>query len=280
MKRILIGLIVIVMLCCATTGCNKHVKAKPVKGTMEALVGPDSVPETVAATLQEAMQGPLDERFEVIMEDKKNNVSVWGLVKCSDTESSQGYGVIVVKDNHKTPLNIRHGNMPKAYYNKASGDLWFTGAVVEGTGVHVERPYLMKFDENGKAEVVASIDPYEMQQELLKRISYSIDGQEITIYANKKPLATVKNTVKDRGDFFDDPVWIGEQLTYHHVGKRRSVHFIPGLCFTVGKVLIYDDMPTIAANVELTPEGFSLKDFRIVRKYTTPINHISKNYIK
>lgn len=266
MKKFLIGVIAISAVYCASTGCKgKQAEVKPVNGTMEELVGPDSVPESVSTILHDVEQNALDERFEAILEDKDNNVSVWGLMKCSDDESSQGYGVVVMNDKRKTSFAIRHGNMPKAYFDKTNGNLWFSGAVSEGTGILVERPYLMRFDEEGKAQVVASIDPYEMQQALIDRLTYSVDGQDITLYINKKPVTTVKSTVQDMGDLFDDAIWIGEQL-YYTVGKKLTVHFTPGVSYTVGKVLIYDDMPTIAATVDLTPEGFSLKDFRLVKE--------------
>jgi hypothetical protein len=136
---------------------------------------------------------------------------------------------------------------------------------MEGTGTLVERPYLIQFDENNHAAIKASIDPYDMQQELCKRITYSIDGQNITLYADEKPIATVTNQTKDMGEFYDDPIWIGEQIEYQ-VGKKLTVCFVPGISFVTGKVLIYDDMPTIAADVELTADGFNLSDFRVLQE--------------
>ena len=155
--------------------------------------------------------------------------------------------------------------MPKAYFNEETGDLWLSGAVMEGTGTLVERPYLIQFDENNHAAIKASIEPYDMQQELCQRITYSIVGQDITLYADGKPLALVTNQTKDMGDFYDDPIWLGEQLEYH-VGKMLTVCFVPGISFVTGKVLIYDDMPTITANVELTADCFNLSNFRVLQE--------------
>ena len=61
---------------------------------------------------------------------------------------------------------------------------------------------------------------------------------------------------------FEQPVWIGEQIRYELDGGL-TVLVTPGLSFQTGKVLLYDDSPTLAATVALTPEGFTLSGFRI-----------------
>ena len=59
-------------------------------------------------------------------------------------------------------------------------------------------------------------------------------------------------------------MWIGEQLTYDVSGENIYVHVVPGVNFVTGKVLHYDDMPTISALVTLTDGGgFTLSDVKI-----------------
>ena len=264
MKKDLIILIAILLAFGAVTGCKKS-GTRPVKGTLEQELGTTRPPKGVTATIKATEKTPGDERFESIMEDKEDGVSVWGLMKCSDSISSEGYGITVIKDGVETDFkNIRHGNQPKARYDKPR--LWFVGTAMEGTGVHVDQPYLMMFDKDKCAHVIATIDPYDLQQELCKRVSYSIENKDITFYADGKPITTVTSKTEDMGEFFDDPVWIGEQFKYLITGKKLTIIFTPGLCFVTGKVLIYDDMPDIAATVELNQDGFKVSDIRLVER--------------
>ena len=133
---------------------------------------------------------------------------------------------------------------------------------MEGTGVNVERPYLLRFGDDGYASIVNSIDPYEMQQALCKALTYSINGQEITFYAEGKELAKATNTMEDMGGFMDDAIYIGEQIAYGIEGPL-TVHVTPGVNFVVGKVLHYDDMPTISATVTMNENGPQLSNFKV-----------------
>lgn len=244
---------------CATMGCSKHNAQLPVKGTMEEAVAPGEAPQAVVDLMKHVN---IDDCYETLMEDKTTGVSVWSLLKCSDEVSSEGYGIVVGKGDVKTALpQIRHGRMPRAHYDAATGDLWILGSDMEGTGVNVERPYLLRFGEDGYATIVNSIDPYEMQQALYKALTYSINGQEITFYAEGKELAKATNTVEDMGGFMDDAIYIGEQISYGIEGPI-TVHVTPGVNFVVGKVLHYDNMPTITATVNLTDNGITLSDFK------------------
>ena len=103
-----------------------------------------------------------------------------------------------------------------------------------------------------------------MQQELCKRVAYSIEGKDITLYADGKPLTTVTSKTEDMGEFYDDPIWIGEQFTYLPGSRKLTLCFTPGVTFVTGKVLIYDDMPTLAATVDLDEKGFKVSDIRLV----------------
>ena len=250
----------VVALCGMMTGCKGSAQ-RPVNGTMEEAIGKGVTPEAVLDVCKKLT--PTDERLETVMEDKTNGVSVWSLLKCSDEVSSEGYGIIVGKGDVPTAFpQIRHGRMPRARFDAATGDLWIVGSDMEGTGVNVERPYLLRFDADGHADIVSEIDPYEMQQALCKALTYSIDGQDITFYAEGKELAKATNTIEDMGEFMDDAIYIGEQIAYSIDGPL-TVQVTPGVNFVTGKILHYDDMPTISATVTMTESGrLTLSDFK------------------
>ena len=250
----------VVALCGMMTGCNKGYKQSPVNGTMEEAVAPGDAPQAVYDLMK---QVNLDDRYETVMDDKTTGVAVYSLLNCGDTVSSEGYGIVVGKGDVKTALpQLRHGRMPRARYDASTGDLWILGSDMEGTGVNVERPYLLRFDDDSYAHIVNSIDPYEMQEALCKALTYSINGQEITFYAEEKELAKATNTMEDMGGFMDDAIYIGEQIAYSIEGPL-TVHVTPGVNFVVGKVLHYDDMPTISATVTMTDSGLTLSDFKV-----------------
>ena len=253
----------VVALCGMMTGCKGNAQL-PVNGTMEEAVASGDAPQAVVDLMKKVN---IDERYETLMEDKTNGVSVWSLLNCGDTISSEGYGMVVAKGDVKTALpNLRHGKMPRARYDAATGDLWILGCDMEGTGVNVERPYLLRFGDDGYATIVNSIDPYEIQQELCKALTYSINGQEITFYADGKELTKATNTIEDMGGFMDDAIYIGEQIAYGIEGPL-TVHVTPGVNFVTGKILHYDDMPTIIATVTLNDDGsITLSDFEAVKE--------------
>ena len=251
----------VVTLCGAMmTGCKCNAQ-RPVNGTMEEAVAVGEAPQAVVDLMKHVN---IDECYETLLEDKTTGVGVWSLLKCSDTISSEGYGMVVAKGDVKTALpQLRHGRMPRARYDAATGDLWILGSDMEGTGVNVERPYLLRFGDDGYASIVNSVDPYEMQEAIRKVLTYSIDGQDITFYNKGKKLVTVTNHIEDMGGFMDDAIYIGEQVSYSIEGPL-TVHITPGVNFVVGKVLHYDDMPTISATVTMTDNGsFKLSDFKV-----------------
>jgi hypothetical protein len=185
------------------------------------------------------------------MEDKTTGVSVWSLLKCSDEVSSEGYGIVVGKGDVKTALpQLRHGRMPRARFDTATGELWILGSDMEGTGVNVERPYLLSFDDNGYASIVNSIDPYEMQQALCKALTYSIDGQEITFYAEGKELIKATNTIEDMGGFMDDAIYIGEQFSYGIEGflirGGKKVHPVREMLITGDFISLWNNLVATA----------------------------------
>ena len=250
----------VVTLCGAMmTGCKGNAQ-RPVNGTMEEAVAVGEAPQAVVDLMKHVN---IDECYETLLEDKTTGIGVWSLLKCSDTISSEGYGMVVAKGDVKTALpQLRHGRMPRARYDAATGDLWILGSDMEGTGVNVERPYLLRFGDDGYASIVNSVDPYEMQEAIRKVLTYSIDGQDITFYNKGKKLVTVTNHIEDMGGFMDDAIYIGEQVSYSIEGPL-TVHITPGVNFVVGKVLHYDDMPTFSATVNLAAESIELGDFQV-----------------
>jgi len=249
----------VVALCGTMTGCKGDAQ-RPVNGTMEEAVALAEVPQAVQDMMKHVN---IDERYETLMEDKTTGVSVYSLLNCGDTVSSEGYGMVVGKGDVKTALpQLRHGRMPRARYDAATGDLWIIGSDVDGTGINVERPYLLRFDGDSHAAIVSEVDPYEIQQAMSKALTYTIEGQDITFYAEGKELAKATNKMEDMGGFMDDAIYIGEQIAYSIDGPL-TVHVTPGVNFVVGKVLHYEDMPTISATVTINDNGsVTLSDFK------------------
>lgn len=247
-------------LCGTMAGCKGSTQ-RPVNGTFDSSDGMGAPSEAVMDVFKQIT--PTDERMETVMEDKAGGIAVWSLLKCSDEVSNEGFGMLVGKGDVMTALpQLRHGRIPRARYDAASGDLWILGSDMEGTGVNVERPYLLRFGDDGHAGIVTSIDPYDMQQAFCQVLTYSIKDQDITFYAEGKELITVTNQIEDMGDFMDDAIYIGEQISYGIEGPL-TVHVTPGVNFVTGKILHYDDMPTISAIVTMTDTGFTLSDISV-----------------
>lgn len=246
-------------LCGTMTGCKSDA-GRPVNGTIENATSVGDAPQAVHDAM---VKVTLDERYETVMEDKTTGVSVYSLLNCGDTVSSEGYGMVVTRGDITTALpKLRHGRMPRARYDQATGNMWIVGSDMEGTGVNVERPYLLRFGDDGYASIVTSIDPYQMQQALCKELTYSIKGDEITFMAHGQPLITVTNHIHDMGEIMDDAIYVGEQIAYD-ITSALTVQVTPGLNFVTGKILHYDDMPTITATVDLSDDGqFTLSDFK------------------
>lgn len=242
----------VVALCGMMLGC-KGIGQRPVNGTIEEPIHHGDVPETVENAMKNITQ--IDDCFETVMEDKTNQVAVYSMLKVSDTVSSEGYGMVVTKGNVNTVLpQIRHGNMPRARYDAATGDLWIVGSDMEGTGVLAECLYWLRFLPSGHAFIAGVLSPYEIQEAVREVLSYNIKGQDITFYSEGKELVTVTNHIHDMGDFMDDAIYIGEQISYSIEGPL-TVHVTPGLNFVKGKVLHYDDMPTFSGTVTLDEGG-------------------------
>ena len=259
MKQWLMVAAVIAVCGMMTTGCKGKAQL-PVNGTMEEALATAEPPKAVEDVMKHVN---IDERYETLMEDKTTGVSVWSLLKCSDSISSEGYGMVIGKGEVKTAMPyVLHGRMPRAHYDASTGDLLIAAGAMEGTGVNVERVYIMTFDSDGYASITNAIEPYEMQEAWRKVLTYSIDGQDITFYADGKPLTTVTNHIDDMGGFMDDAIYIGEQIAYSIEGQIR-VLVTPGVNFVVGKVLHYDDMPIISAAVTMTESGPQLSDFKV-----------------
>jgi hypothetical protein len=175
----------------------------------------------------------------------------------SPDETTDGCGIMVKNGSVSTIFpHIRHTREVQSKYNAKTGDLWLTSSAMEGTGVRVEWLHQIRFGENKIAYVKTQVNPYDVQQALLQRLGYTIEGETITLYDGAKLLATVTNTVEDMGGFDDEhPLWIGEQLYYDVSGDVPKLIFVPGVKFTTGLVLIYDDMPELSAPITIDENG-------------------------
>lgn len=256
MKKLYLSAIVAIFLCgasafctaCQSSGADIH----PVAGTLDAPFPDDSAPAVVLQAMQQA------QRFHTfeILSDTANSISVEAIAE-ADTTSTEGYGIVIHKDATSTTLpNIPNARIPQARYDSQSGDLWLTSSAMEGTGVSVKRLYQLRFLDNDSATVVRTIDPYALQQILLQRLGYRIDGEQIALYDGQRLLFTATNTVTDMGGFDDEhPIWIGEQLQYDLSGDTPLLLLTPGVKFTTGLVLLFDDMPTLTAPLTISPDG-------------------------
>ena len=236
-----------------TAGCKTaSVETKQMAGTMEEPVPSDTMPDNVQQALAKATKYHSHE----LMNDTTNEVCVVSIDEMDET-STEGYGIQVTKGAMSTTFpNIRNTREPQATYNAKTGDLWLTSSAMEGTGVRVEWLHQIRFGENELAYVKTEVNPYGVQQELLQRLGYTIEGETITIYDGGKQLATVKSTVTDMDGFDDEqPLWIGEQLYYDVSGDEPKVIFTPGVKFTTGLVLTYDDMPELSAPLTIDENG-------------------------
>ena len=265
-RKSIIGLaIVFFAIGLMTAGCKTaSVETKQMAGTMDEPVPSDMMPDSIQQATAKAMKYHCHE----LMNDSVNEIYVSSIDEMDET-STMGYGIQVTKGTMSTTFpNIRNSRQPQATYNAKTGDLWLTSSAMEGTGVRVEWLHQIRFGENELAYVKTEVNPYGVQQELLQRMGYAIEGETIMLYDGDKLLATVKNTVKDMGGFDDEqPLWIGEQLYYDVSGDEPKVVFTPGVKFTTGLVLTYDDMPELSAPITIDENGlFTIHENTVVTK--------------
>ena len=127
---------------------------------------------------------------------------------------------------------------------------------MEGSGVRVEWLYQIRFGDNDLAYVAAVLNPFDVQQALCQRLGFNINGQNITFFDGNRQLGTATNTMTDMGGFDEEqPLWIGEQLFYDLSGDNVLLQVVPGVKFTTGLVLTYDDMPTLSLPVAIASDG-------------------------
>ena len=230
-----------------------------VSGTLDAPLEPEQAPAWLAG----AMDGPGRFHEYEIMADTAHAISVEAVAEI-DTASTGGYGVVVVKGSTTTFFpDLRHSRQPKACYDAESDVLLFACSAMEGTGVQVERLYVIRFDEGGKAHIAGSADPYDIQQEICQRLGYSIEGEQITFFDGEREIARATNTVTDMGGFdSENPLWVGEQISYDLDGEVPLLLVTPGVNFTTGLVLTYDDMPSLKSPLSIDSSGkVTLGDF-------------------
>lgn len=253
MRKSFVTSVLCFAICLLMAGCKSTtIDTKPMAGTLDTPLQHDSIP----ANVQKAMDNASRLHQHEVMSDTTANIAVFSIDEIDQT-SSEGFGFVVTKGAVSTNfLNICNTRQPQAKYNAKTGDLWLTSCAMSGTGVNVEWLYQIRFDEDGKAYIKTELNPYAVQQELLKRINYTIDGENATIYDREKALTTITNTIKDMGGFDDEnPMWIGEQLYYDLSGDEPKLVFVPGVKFTTGLALLYDDMPDFSAPITIDENG-------------------------
>ncbi len=267
MKRMKPWMMAAILILCGASvfvcSCNKGATAEYpyVSGTLDNALEPDSAPSWVMEAMERA------ERFHCyeIMCDTAHTISVEAIGEVDNTPT-EGYGIVVEKGAVSTNfLNLRNSRNPMARFIEKDNVLWLSCSAMEGTGVAVERLYQIRFDEEDKAYIALSIDPYDLQQQLCQRLGYSIEGEQVTFYDGGREIARATNTVTDMGGFDNEqPLWIGEQIQYDLSGDAPRLLFTPGIKFTTGLVLTYDDMPTLAAPLTISGDGeVSIGDINI-----------------
>lgn len=234
-------------------GCKTTKVSYPlVTGTIEDIFPADTAPANVLEAINTAA------RFQQhnILNDTVNDIAVISLDEVDDT-STEGYGIVVVKDSTSTTFpNIRNVRQPVARYDKETGNLWLTSCAMGGSGVQVEWLYQLRFKEDNTAYIAAVVNPYDVQQALCQRIGYNIDGQKISLYDGERLIGTATNTVTNMGGFdADHPLWIGELLFYDISKEDPYPIIVPGVKFTTGLVLTYDDMPMVTGRLTISEDG-------------------------
>ena len=235
-----------------------------VAGTLESPLEPDTVPSRIMKALEQAERY---HQFE-IMSDTVHDISVEAIGE-ADTTSTEGFGIVVMKGAVSTKfLHLRNARNNTACYDAESGVLWLTSSAMWGTGVQVDWLYQLRFDSENKASITHTVNPYDLQQQLCRRLGYSIEGQQVTFYDGAREITNVTNTVTDMGGFDDElPVWIGEQITYDLSGTAPRLLVTPGINFTTGLVLTYDDMPTLSMPLTIAEDGaVTLGDIEAVKQ--------------
>ena len=253
MRKSFVTSVLCLAICLMMAGCKSTtIDTKPMAGTLDKPLLHDSIP----ADVQKAMDNALRLHHHEVMSDTTANIAVFSIDEIDET-SSEGFGFVVTKGAVSTNfLNIINTRQPQAKYNAKTGDLWLTSCAMSGTGVNVEWLYQIRFKEDGKAYIKTELNPYTVQQELLKRINYTIDGENATIYDREKALTTITNTITDMGGFDNEsPMWIGEQLYYDLSGDEPKLVFVPGVKFTTGLALLYDDMPDFSVPITIDENG-------------------------
>lgn len=235
------------------TACkDANEEYKLVAGILDGLLESSSAPASVHEAIVRA------ERYHnyEIMSDTVHDICVEAIAEVGNT-STEGYGIEVVKGGMSTTFpDISNARSPMARYDEQSNTVWLTSSAVWGTGVQVDWLYQIGFGDNDLAYIVHTVNPYDLQQQLCQRLGYRIKGEQITLYDGEREIAQATNTVTDMGGFdSEQPVWIGEQIQYDLSGDVPCLLVTPGVNFTTGLVLTYDDMPTLKAPITIGDDG-------------------------
>ena len=243
------------------SSCNEGTELLEVNGVLEEPVV-NKMPEQLEKAFAKSVKV---HPFE-IMNDTANNVNVSGISELDGGLSTEGFGIMITRNDISTSFtDIRNSRQPQAFYDASANALWLTSCVMEGTGTNVEQLYKFQFGSNDIANIEKTIEPYQMQEEIIEHLRYSVKGEQMTFYGDGEKIVTAQNTVTDMGGLdAEQPIWVGEQISYNLNNGKPRVCFVPGVKFTTGLVLTYVDMPTISASIDYEADGsLTLTDFKV-----------------
>ncbi|MBR4313872.1 MAG: hypothetical protein IKP66_03075 [Lachnospiraceae bacterium] len=232
--------------------------------------------------------------FECNFGDVDSDVSVWSLIHDKNGETLDNYGIIIrYKGKNFLFADVCHGNNPTVDVDEEKGRVLFAGGVVEGTGTHVEGLYV--FDVKGEnVERTAFIDPFEVQNYFVDKMSYEVNANDIKFKLGRKVISEVINTEDGEGTMRS--LAVGDQIAYeiddeHNIivnvtpgiefvtvrtvedvekdmqigsdGEKIVMNNPAGMSVGTTTVLYYDNMPVFSMDVKLKGANASFDKIRV-----------------
>ena len=199
--------------------------------------------------------------FECIYGDIDSDLSVWSLMSEKDNEILNYHGIIIRSNGEDyTFPDIYHGKNPSADYNENTHTVFLAGGTVEGTNTHAEALYAFDVKDDG-VTYVTMLDPYEVQEYIVEKVTYDVNVNDITFKFNKKVLAEMTNHEDGAGAL--RAIAVGEQMYYEFDENHNANVFVtPGLKFGAGTNLYYGDSPVLKIDVSLNDDKFVLGDIK------------------
>lgn len=251
--------------------------------------------DAVKSVLESADLESDSKNFECNFGDIDSDISVWSLLHNKDGESLDNYGIIIrYKGKNFSFADVCHGNNPTVDVDEEKGRVLYAGGVVEGTGTHVEGLYV--FDAKGEnVERTAFVDPFEVQNYFVDRVSYEVNVNDIKFKLGRKVISEITNTEDGEGTIRS--LAVGDQITYeiddnHNVivnvtpgiefvtvrtvedvekdmelgsdGEKIIMNNPAGMSVGTTTVLYYDNMPVFSMDVKLNGSNATFDEIRVV----------------